>query len=390
MNLTKVFIALIITISLFGCESNDNSSTNSQEEINLEEAKLTDFIFEEIKYEDIKITQPTIENNKEIEEGEIIITIPNTTTSLLLSLKSINIDSDTFNISPPVGTQELFSETEFVKYTITPKSNFENSIHYNVKLILTPVNENEKLAITSFELLSNDTSAFTDIDLIKEAKSLQTIDSLLVCLFPKSIDFSDLTPAIKYQGTKIEYRVNDTDFTEYPIATGKKINFEYPNTVDFKVTNATNSQSIVYRIIVDSEQPISFDKPEVVIPDLKVGDTFNGVNVATWTNEGNYPITTMSPNEYTLVKSPIEGINTIFAVTLSKSSGGNINPKETGIVNVVITNTPIEGEYEATALFKLNFNENSWKIVNTPTDDFINDIGYKISELLKVKGTLVN
>ncbi len=378
---------LTFFILLSACSSNDNSGSDSEESINLETAKLTDFPFEEIDYTNIKITQPVISNNEETTEGEIIITLPHTVTSLSLSLKSVNIDTEKFNVFPSVGNKELFSETDFIKYTITSKNNPDKTLHYNVKIIIEENPKEEILSLTNFELLANDNSAFTDIDLIKKSK-LQTIDSLIICLFPASINFSELAPAIKYKGSNIEYRINDNDFKKYPVDTGETINFKYPNTVDFKISNSTNSTSTTYRIIVDTKHPISFNEAEITIPDLLIGNTYNGTGVATWVNQGNYPITTMSPNEYTNVVTPATGLNNIFAVTLSKNSGGNINPNEEGTVNITITETPLIGEYKVSAIYHLNFNQNSWILVNSPTDSFIGNFGYSNVEL-NVKGNII-
>ncbi|WP_075341921.1 hypothetical protein [Tenacibaculum agarivorans] len=382
----KLNLLLFTLIILSSCSNSKDDSPIFFEDVNLKEARLTNFLLTETNYLNIEIEQPIIENNEEIKEGKIIITLPHTTTSLNLSLKSVNINGSDFNISPSVGAQVLFSQTEFVKYTITSIANSKKSIHYNVKVIISSTPQEQKLSITDFELLANDNSAFTNIDFIKESISLQSVDSLLFCLFPKTIDFSDLTPAIKYHGSKIEYRVNNDDFEEYPVETGKSINFKYPNTVDFKVSNSTTS--ITYRIIVDTQHPVIFTE-DIVIPDLKMGDTYNGIGVTSWTNNGNYPISTMSPNEYSDVISPATGLNNIFTATLTKNSGGNINPDENGLVNIIVNNTPLIGQYEAVARFNLNFNENSWKIVNFPTDKFINDVGYKTVDM-KIKGTIIN
>ncbi|MDD7885479.1 hypothetical protein [Flavivirga sp. 57AJ16] len=386
----KVFIQSLILALLFsGCSSDNNTPINPDEEINLQEAKLSNFPFEEIDYVGIQITQPILDNNEELYEGVIIITLPHTITSLALTLKSVNIDTSKFNIFPSVGSQENFSEIDYMRYEITSNTNPEMSIHYNVRVIIAPNPDEEKLSISSFELLANDNSSSTNINLIKEAKSTQIADSLLVCLFPTTIDFSDIKPVIEYIGSKIEYRINGENFSEYPIETGRSIDFEYPNTVDFKISNSTNSKSIVYRIIVDTQNPIFFNQEEVVIPDLQMGNTYNGIGIGSWTNKGNYPISTMGPNEYTNVTTPVAGLNNIFVATLSKDTGGNINPGEDGTINVVVTNTPIEGEYEATAVFHLNFNENSWEIVSSPIDDYVNNIGYNNAEL-NISGRITN
>ncbi len=390
-NLVLKLQVLIFSFFLIACDSDNEkkSDSSTENEINLSEAKLSDFQFNEIEYLDIKIKQPIIDNNQEMEEGEIIMTLPTTTSPLVFSLKSTNIDDNKFSVSPSVGAQELFSESKFVKYTVSSKNDPNIKISYNVKVIISPPTNKELLSISNFELLSNDKSAFTDIDLVKEAKSIQSVDSLLICLFPKKIDFADLTPAIKFNGANIEYRVNNDDFKAYAVETGENIDFKFPNTVDFKISNSTKSESIIYRIVVDSQHPISFKEQEIVIPNLKVGETAKQLGITTWSNDGNYPISTMSPNEYNDVKTPSEGLKNIFTVALSKNGGGNINPNQEGLVNIVTSNTFLSGQYESTSIFNLNFNENSWEVNNSPEDDFVTDIGYK-KVFLKIKATVVD
>lgn len=387
--INRLFIVIfpILMMLFIGCNNSDNSPNFPQVDIDLNEAKLTDFPFKEIDYLNIEITQPVIDNNEEKKEGEIIITLPHTVSSLALTLKSINIDTDKYEIFPSLGVQTLFSETEFVTYKISSASNPEKSIHYKVKIVIAPDPQEEALLISNFELLTKDKASYTDIDLTKKATALQSVDSLLICLLPLPGDYSNLCPAITFKGSKVEYRVNNGSFEEYPVSTGKNIDFKYPNTVDFKISNSKNS--VVYRIIVDTHHPIVFEKHTITVPDLQMGSTYNGVGVATWTNKGNYPITTMSPNEYSQVITPAAGLDNIFVTTLSKNGGGNINPDESGTVNIVITNPPLAGKYESLAVFKLRFNENSWKITNSPTDNYISDITYKNAQL-KVKGTVTN
>ena len=94
-------------------------------------------------------------------------------------------------------------------------------------------------------------------------------------------------------------------------------------------------------------------------------------------------------NKYIVVVTPLSYLTNIFTVSLSKTTGGNIYPGQEGITNVVIINAPIPGQYEATAIFNLNFNENSWELVNNPEDNYITNIRHQTIEL-KVIGNIVN
>ena len=244
---------------------------------------------------------------------------------------------------------------------------------------------NEMLSITSFKLSSNEHS-FTTIK-----ATIQPIDSLVVCLFASPVDYSDLIPEITYQGTSIEYSINNGSFNTYSLNSSESIDFSYPNTVDFKITNSDDSNSKIYRIIVDTEQPILFNNPEITIPDSPVNTNYNGIEIDTWTNVGNYPIRlTLRTTEYVAITSPKTDASNIFSATLTKASDIQ-NPNETGEVNVFTTNASITGSYATTALFNLNFNENLGYIVydDETTNEYVKNIGYKKAEL-KLKGNIID
>jgi len=240
----------------------------------------------------------------------------------------------------------------------------------------------EKLSITSFKMLSNNHS-FSVI-----SSHTQPVDSLVICLFPSAIDYSSITPSIAFEGDRIEYRVNGSDFMAYN-GEGDTIDFSYPNTVDFKIINSDDSEYKIYRIIVDTEQPILFNNNEITIPDTQVNTSYAGLDIDTWTNVGNYPIRlTLRTTEYVDVNTPEEGINNIFSATLTNADD-MIKPNETASVNV-FAGASVVGEYGATALFSLYFNENLGYLVYDDVDnDYVKNIGYQKAEL-KLKGKMIN
>ncbi|NIJ46348.1 hypothetical protein FHR24_002835 [Wenyingzhuangia heitensis] len=245
----------------------------------------------------------------------------------------------------------------------------------------------ESLSITNFELLAKDNSSYTNIDLVV-GSNLQSVDSLVICLFPISVDFTDLTPAITYLGSKIEYRINNDVFKEYSIKTGESIDFSFPNIVEFKVSNSESSLFKTYRIIVDTERPILFNNPNITIPDTEVKTSYNGLEIDTWKNVGNYPIrVTLRTTNYVDIKSPDNSTSTIFSTTLTNLT--NVIPTSQGKVNVFTTNATVKGVYSTTALFHLYFNENLGYIVyDDITNKYVKDIGY-IPVELSLKGTIV-
>ena len=242
----------------------------------------------------------------------------------------------------------------------------------------------ENIAIISFDMLSKDHS----FSVIKS--NVNTIDSLVICLFPSPVDYANITPTLKFEGTTVQYRINNEEFNAYSASVGRSIDFSYPNTVDFKITNSDDSNSKVYRIIVDTEQPILFNNSEIMLPDSPVNISYEGLEIDSWTNVGNYPIrVTLRTSEYADISTPETGLNNIFSSTLSKKGDGNLNPMEQGSVNV-FAGTSVTGTFSATALFNIYFQENLRYIVYDPvaSSDYILDIGYKPAQL-KMKGNFV-
>ena len=242
----------------------------------------------------------------------------------------------------------------------------------------------EPLALTSFNMLTNN-HTFSVLE-----ANIQPVDSLVVCLFTSVVDYANITPTMAFEGSNIEYRINNETFNPYNATVGEQIDFSYPNIVDFKISNSDDSESTIYRIIVDTEQPILLHNSEITIPDSQVNTTYNGLEIDTWTNVGNYPIRlTLRTTEYKDISAPEAAAGNIFSTTLTKSTD-MIYPNEEGQINVFTTNGSVAGSYASTALFSLYFNENLGYIVyDDITNDYVKQIGYKQTELT-LKGNLVD
>ena len=240
----------------------------------------------------------------------------------------------------------------------------------------------EKLAITSFKMLS---SSHT-FSVIKA--HTQPLDSLVVCLFPSAVDYSNISPIIEFEGASIEYRINNEAFHAYNVSLEESIDFSYPNTIDFKVANSDNSDSKVYRIIVDTERPIVFNNIEIEIPDSQVNVSYSGLGISTWTNVGNYPIRlALRTTEYVDVVTPEAGLNNAFSTTLTDQSDF-AQPNQSGDVNVFAGATMV-GAYSATALFNLYFNENlGYLVYDDIANEYVKNIGYQ-KAALKLKGQMI-
>ncbi|UMB60684.1 hypothetical protein MHL31_00380 [Lutibacter sp. A80] len=243
----------------------------------------------------------------------------------------------------------------------------------------------EKLAITSFDMLSKE-NTFSVIE-----ANIQAVDSLVICLFSSVVEFSKINPIITFEGTSIEYRINNGIFNTYTTDIGAFIDFSYPNIVDFKITNSDDSEFKIYRIIVDTEQPILFNNSEISIPDSPINTAYNGLEIDTWKNVGNYPIRlTLRTTEYKDVVIPETAASNIFSTTLTKESD-IIYPNEEGEINVFTSNTSVTGLYSTTALFNLYFNENLGYVVynDVSTSEYVKNIGYRQAEL-SLKGNLID
>ena len=241
----------------------------------------------------------------------------------------------------------------------------------------------EKLAITSLKMLSGNHT----FSVIKA--QTQPLDSLVICLFPSAVDYSNLSPIITFEGASVEYRINNDGYTGYNANLGELIDFSYPNTVDFKVINSDASDSKVYRVIVDTEEPILFSEPEIIIPNSQINTNYHGLDISTWQNVGNYPIRlTFRTTEYVDIETPEAGLNNIFSTTLT-SDTDFAQPNEEANVNVFAA-ASVVGDYKAKAMFNLYFNESlGYIIYDDIANDYVKDIGYKQAELT-MKGLIVD
>ena len=134
----KFVISYFSIVFLISCSSDSNDESPSPEDIDMSQVRLVDFPLSEVDYVEIDIVHPEFVDGQETNPGSITITLPFTETALLYSLESVNLDLSQFEISPSVGEQQLFSEEVPVIYEITSLQNAEKSIHYEVKVIISP------------------------------------------------------------------------------------------------------------------------------------------------------------------------------------------------------------------------------------------------------------
>jgi hypothetical protein len=175
-------------------------------------------------------------------------------------------------------------------------------------------------------------------------------------IVPDGTNFTQLTPTIAYEGTKLYYKTDD-QFTLYP-QDDLTVDFKYPKLFSLQVENSRGVKSKPYQVIVDVSNPIQFESP-IVTANVKAG---NGTDiqellvVAKWTNRGNYPIDDLYAVEYKNKTYPIAnytGDANIITASIKnpQPATAGVLPGETGDINVRVKRTPVTGLFTTTAVF---------------------------------------
>lgn len=382
------YVFTIFTTVINSCGSDDNDPENPN--AFWENAKLNDFLLNEVVRLDIDISHPEISNGVEIKHGQIHITIPFSQQSLTLSLKQIALDQDKYSISPEVGVPQNFSGGA-VTYTITDVLSPERSVHYDVTIVHggDPFFVNAKVTAFRFEKEKNPSLTNT-IEALKISEYENYSENAIYVIVPLGTDFTDLKPTIIYDAAKLYYSFG-SEFIVYP-ENGLTVDVRFPKRFQLKAENSNGTKSKPYTVIVDVANPIQFDSP-VVTDNVKAGngsaEDFFGV--ATWTNQGNHPITGMSPTGYKDRIYPIPDYtgeaNVITAMLLNPNSGTTgVLPGQSGQIDVRIKRTPFTGLYSTTAVFTPTFHFETQTISYWPVDDRIE--GIFAAESLVVETTI--
>ncbi len=309
-------------------------------EVLIENAKLTDFTFSELDYSNIEIKHPEITAGVETKPGEIKITIPFSSSTMELSLKKVNFDSDKFDIFPGIGVKRLFSDTDPVIYTITSKQNPKVVIRYKVFVIKgSAPPQPEKLEITGFKFEKSKNPGLPgDI----EAARIETeLGFKRIFIFvPSGTDFANLTPTIAFkgEGAKLYYSQDPTSSigvtgTEYPEA-GLAVDFKYPKRFFLAVKN-TSSVSQTYEVIADVKNPIKFDINPISTSNIAKNETFFGT-VGTYTNQGNHELTSFGATYKN--QNPTLGGSNIGRISL-EIPGTGLKPGESSNINFSLNKT---------------------------------------------------
>jgi hypothetical protein len=367
-------VAVLITLLAASCSSDDPNEINAD----LKNAKLTDFPLTEVDYLSINIIHPEVTNGEETKQGKIEITIPHSQQSMVLSLKEFKLDNSKYTISPGIGEVQIFT-TEGVIYTIASTLDPDKVVHYLVTIVHggEPFKENAEITGLKFEASKNTTLA-TTVEALKIVAYENSSYGAIYVIVPSGTDFSKLTPTITFDAAKLKYRTIG-EFETYP-ANGMTVDFKYPKQFSLQAENSLGVKSKIYHVIVDVKDPIRFNEMTLVTPNVKTGDgsAFEYFSaIMTWTNQGNHPVTGMSPDNYKDRGYPVPAYtdNNIITATLSNPIGGTpgVLPGETGHVNVNVKRVTA-GLFSTTAVFNPTFSFDSQKISSWPVDDRIEDL----------------
>lgn len=391
---------ILLTVLISGCSSDDENPDPEETTVDLNEARLNDFVLSEVTYTGIDIEQPEITDGEQATSGTIIITVPETADVLNLSLASVNFDESKFEISPEVGSVQSFETGSVIAYTIKSKVDSEKSISYLVSVIkesTTPGTEELKITGFRFEQSENPTLAST-------VEAVTILDSpidgrqtgVIVILVPNETAINDLVPSIDFEGDLLEYKQGTADFTEYP-TTDLHVDFmsdysvtlvDDENELVLLVSNSESSKR--YKVIVDVETPIELVANDVTSADVVEGDSRDFV--LEFTNKGNHIIETgLEASDYT--DNTANSMGNIFSSQLTVSDpiqGSFIRPGEKGYVIIRVNAVGVAiGNYDVSTLFSPTYDIFNTRITDRATSfDGVINIFESIS--LNVKTTVIS
>ena len=364
LKLQTIGIILFSIFFMMSCDSDEENNQAQTPEINIEEAKLSDFPLFGIQRTGIEITDPVIEDNKEVTYGEIKITVPSTTSldniNVLITSKELNLSK--FSISPGNNDAGLsFEDGKVQVYTIsTATGNKEALLHYNVSITKEVLDVPETLKITNFTFeQSKNPSLSADVTMARMVEGVG-MDKIYVFV-PLGTDFKNLVPTITYDGTKLYYTQDSssTSATEYPSG-DTSIDFEYPKSFILTVKDKNDDKLRRASVIVDVINPVKIETTTVTTPNTKEGESGNYI-VTKWINQGNHILEYQKATTYENISPVITPPTNVITTSRVLPSGGLVPGASADIrvfVNTGSKNFP-EGTYKTTAVFysKIKYNE---------------------------------
>lgn len=370
--LTLLLVAFSAIVT--SCDDDDEHVDQS-----LEGARLTDFQLVETDYISIDISHPVIVDGVETSPGAINIVVPYAQESLSLSLLELSLDVNVYSISPSAGIPQDFSEGP-VTYTISLNETPSKIVHYVVTIVHGGEAFYKNAKVTGFKFeKSKNPSLAADIEALRIVEYENYSQNAIYVIVPNGTDFSALKPTIEFDAAKLYYD-NASSFLAYP-ENGLTIDFKYPKHFYLQAENSLGVKSRPYNVIVEVADPIAFSNPVLVTQNVKTGngsDFENLFAVAEWTNQGNHPITGMSPIGYENRVAPDGFPNDLNVITTSLINPvigtTGVVPGGKGKVDVRVRKSPMAGEYRTTAIFRITFSFDITEISSWPVDDRVEDI----------------
>lgn len=356
IKLQSIGILLFSMFFMMNCSDDNHTPTIPDPDINMEEAKLSDFPLFGIERVAIDITQPVIEDNKEITYGEIKITVPSITSldNIGVSITSKELNLSKFSMSPD-NVSLSFEDDQVHVFTISEATGEQEALlHYNVSIIKEAPSVPETLKITRFTFeKSKNPSLPNDIMISKTVEDPGSIDKIYIFV-PLGTDFTDLVPTITYDGTKLYY-TQDTSVApvnmdvEYPTV-DTSFDFKYPKSFILAVKDRDDDDIRTTNVIVDVINPVRIETVSVTTPDATEGSSEYFTGVTKWINQGNHKINFQKATTYE-DRSPVVTPPT-NVITVDRSlPGGGLIPGESANVNVRVSQYFPEGTYKTTAVF---------------------------------------
>ncbi|NMH88643.1 hypothetical protein [Flavivirga algicola] len=356
IKLQSIGIISLMMLLIISCDSSDEN-TSSNQEVNIEEAKLSDFPLFAIQHTAIEIIDPEIEGNKEVAYGEIKITVPSSVSldNIAASITSEELNLSKFSISPGNDAALSFEDGKAHVYTISLTTGSKEAIlHYNVSIVkeLPPVPETLKLTGFTFEKSKNPDLP-NDIIISKRADVNVGYERIYL-LVPVGTDFTNLVPTVSYEGSNLYYSQDasmspidmDVKFPEGDVS----FDFKYPKRFFLVIKDEDNDKTQLIDVVVDVTNPVRIETASVTTPDVTEGTTGNFTALTKWVNQGNHKINFQKATTYEDISPVITPPANVITVNRTLPGGGLL-PGESADVNVQVSQYFPEGTYKTTAVF---------------------------------------
>ncbi len=358
--LQSIGILLFSIIFMMGCDSSDES-TNTPQEVNIEEAKLSGFPLLGIQNISVEITDPIITENKEVTYGEIKITVPSTVSldDIRASITSEELNLSKFSISPGTDIALSFEDEKVHVFTIsTVTGNKEALLHYNVSIIKELPAVPETLKLTGFTFEKSKNPSLPDDVTISKRADVNIGYEKIYLLVPVGTDFTNLVPTVTYEGSNLYYS-QDTSIAVVDMNVAfpegdTNFDFKYPKEFLLAIKDKNNEEVKLIGVIVDVVNPVRIETVSVTTPDATEGASGNYfIGVTKWVNQGNHKIHFQKATTYEDVSPVVTPEPSTKAITVNRIlTSGGLLPGESADINATVASQYYpEGTYKTTAVF---------------------------------------